>query len=671
MKNIDFKSELNAEQYQAVTAPHGQHLVLAGAGSGKTRVLVYRVAWLISQGVSPEKILLLTFTNKAASQMMLRVQNLLGAKSSQSWALWGGTFHSLANRLLKKFGHYIDLPTNFTIIDEEDRKSLLKSIAKNFWDNLGIKPSPSPAVIAETLSFSINSQISLAEALEQKFIEWQPFYQYFEKIVVEYQKRKKISHLVDFDDLLLYWYQLSLNDQALKLLQDKWEHILVDEYQDTNTLQAQIITRLAGKDKNILVVGDDAQSIYSFRAANIQNILDFPKNFSNCQIYKLESNYRSTPEIIRVANQIVVSQSPEFNKILKAIRPNFVRPELVAVSDNLAEARFIVNKIEELINQGVSADSIAILFRASHHAQGIEMELNRRALKYEMRGGLKFFEKAHVKDVVAWLKILYNHRDEVSWLRILQMYQGIGPKAAQTIYQTLGQTDDLASALAQDMFLGAQATIGWQQAKNLLTILLKQENKTLTRLIRLIIEHYHDYLLEAYADYRQRQEDLEQLANFASTYESLEQFLTEVVLQENYALSNVSRTVPAIVLSTVHQAKGLEWSAVFIINLTTQAFPHPLAVSEEEQAEERRLFYVAVTRAKDYLYLLYPLMSWARGTEKTLQPSPFLYEIDSQYLNYNKLASSTLGASQDGLEYVVESDYVKNGDSFLPDISEW
>ena len=385
----------------------------------------------------------------------------------------------------------------------------------------------------------------------------------------------------------------------------------------------------------------------------------------------MENNYRSTPEIIRVANQIVVNQLPEFSKQLKAQRQNFVRPELVAVNDNLAEARFIVNKIEELINQGVAQSNIAILFRASHHAQNIEMELNRRALKYEMRGGLKFFERAHVKDVVAWLKLLYNHRDEVAALRILQMYQGIGPKAAQTIYQTLSKADDLDSAIKQDLALGAQASIGWQQAKNLLTILIKEENKSLLRLMQLIIEHYHDYLLESFPDYRQRQEDLEQLANFAGTYQSLEQFLSEVVLQENYALTSSNKSTPAIVLSTVHQAKGLEWSAVFLINLTTQAFPHPLATSEEEQAEERRLFYVAVTRAKDYLYLLYPLMSWARGTEKTLQPSPFLYEIDSQNLNYNKLASTTLGASQDGLEYVVDADNVKNGDSFLPDISEW
>jgi DNA helicase-2/ATP-dependent DNA helicase PcrA len=671
MLTIDFKNELNDEQYRAVSAADGQALVLAGAGSGKTRVLVYRVAWLINQGVAPEKILLLTFTNKAANQMMARVQSLLGKKSNEPLSLWGGTFHSVANRLLKKYGHYLDLPSNFSIIDEEDRKSLLKSISKGFWDNLGIKPAPSAAVISETLSFSINAQISLDQALEQKFIEWQPFYQYFEKIVAEYQQRKKLSHLLDFDDLLLQWYRLTLNEQALKSLQAKWDHILVDEYQDTNTLQAKIITNLAGKNKNILVVGDDAQSIYSFRAANIQNILDFPKNFTNCQIYKLENNYRSTPEIIRVANQIVVNQLPEFSKQLKAQRQNFVRPELVAVNDNLAEARFIVNKIEELINQGVAQSNIAILFRASHHAQNIEMELNRRALKYEMRGGLKFFERAHVKDVVAWLKLLYNHRDEVAALRILQMYQGIGPKAAQTIYQTLSKADDLGSAIKQDLALGAQASIGWQQAKNLLTILLKEENKSLLRLMQLIIEHYHDYLLESFPDYRQRQEDLEQLANFAGTYQSLEQFLSEVVLQENYALTSSNKSTPAIVLSTVHQAKGLEWSAVFLINLTTQAFPHPLASSEEEQAEERRLFYVAVTRAKDYLYLLYPLMSWNRGTEKTLQPSPFLYEIDSQNLNYNKLASTTLGASQDGLEYVVDADNVKNGDSFLPDISEW
>lgn len=671
MLTIDFKKELNAEQYRAVSAPDGKHLVLAGAGSGKTRVLVYRVAWLISQGVDPSKILLLTFTNKAANQMMARVQTLLGQKNSAPLALWGGTFHSIANRCLKQLGHHIDVPRDFTIIDEDDKSSLLKSLSKNIWDSLGIKPVPSPAVIAETLSFSQNSQITLAESLEQKFIEWQHFYPYIEKIVAEYQQRKKISHLLDFDDLLLEWQRLTFSEPALKIMHSRWDHILVDEYQDTNTLQANIITRLAQPNKNILVVGDDAQSIYSFRAASIQNILDFPKNFKNCEIYKLENNYRSRPEIIRVANQIVVSNSPEFSKVLKAQRPNFIRPELIAVNNNLAEAKLVADKIEELLNQGLDAKEIAVLFRTSASVQSLEMELNRRAIKYEMRGGLRFFERAHIKDVIAWLKILYNHRDEVSWLRILQMYPGLGPKAAQNIYQVLSQADDLSAALASSLRLGAQASIGWQQVKELLTILLRQENKDLNRLVQIILEHYHDYLLENYADHRQRQEDLEQLANFATTYESLEQFLSEVILQENFTLGSKQRPIGGIVLSTVHQAKGLEWSAVFVINLTTQAFPHPLAVSELEQAEERRLFYVAVTRAKDYLFLFYPLTSWFHGTEKSLQPSPFLLEIDSQFLNYNKLASSTLGASADGMEYVPEYESVKNSDGFLPDISEW
>ncbi|MFA5127191.1 MAG: ATP-dependent helicase [Patescibacteria group bacterium] len=670
MKPIDFKKELNAEQYRAVTAPNGQHLVLAGAGSGKTRTLVYRVAWLISQGVKPEEVLLLTFTNKAANEMLSRVRTILGFKPSQNLPLWGGTFHSVASRLLRKYGHYVDVPNDFTILDEEDRNSLIKNISKNIWGGLGVKSVPSPALIAETLSFSINSQISLEQSLEEKFFEWQPFYSYIEKIVQEYQQRKVAGHLLDFDDLLLGWYRLTLRPDALKLMRQQWGHILVDEYQDTNTLQAEIILKIAAADKNLLVVGDDAQSIYSFRAANIQNILDFPKNFQHCQIYKLENNYRSSPEIIRVANQIIISEQKEFRKTLKAVRQNFVRPELVAVQNNLAEASFVADKIYVLLEAGLEPKEIAILFRAAHHSQALEMELNKRGIAYEMRGGLKFFERAHVKDVVAWLKILYNHRDEVAWLRVLQMYPGIGPRAASLIYQSLSPAEDLIGALKSDLPLGAQAQNSWQQIKSTLDILLKHADKPVGKLINLIIEHYSDYLLEQYADYRQRQDDLEQLAAFAGNYDSLEQFLSEVVLQENYTLVAGEHKRIGIVLSTVHQAKGLEWPAVFIINLTTQAFPHPLAIKEEEQAEERRLFYVAVTRAKDYLYLLYPLATWSYGGQKSLQPSPFIYEIDSNLLNYNRLAVSTLGAAQDGIEYVADPDS-NTSRGFLPDVDEW
>jgi len=672
MLKIDFKKELNAAQYEVVTTGLGPHLVLAGAGSGKTRTLVYRAAWLIHQGVNPEKILLLTFTNKAAGEMMLRVKNLLGLKTGASLPLWGGTFHSIANRLLRAYGKYIDVPSDFTILDTDDKKSLLKIISKDLLANLPDRHKPSPALISETISFAVNSQISLEESLEYKFSEWLPMLEYFEKVNKEYETRKKNAKLLDFDDLLLYWRQLTLETRAKKIMEDKWEYILVDEYQDTNTLQAEIVFNLSQKHKNILVVGDDAQSIYSFRAANIQNILEFPEKFKNCQLHKLETNYRSTPEILDLANNLIVGSPEQFKKNLQAVKDSHVRPELAALRSNTEEAWFVADKIQYLLSLGMRPNQMAVLFRAAHHSQTLEMELNRRGLAYEMRGGLKFFERAHVKDVLAWLKILGNHRDEVAWSRILQLYEGIGPVTAQLIYQRLLELKNIDDLLDFKLTLADKAASSWSRISELLGILISHKTENIGRLVNFIIEHYSEYLEEKYPDYRQRQDDLDQLAMFASGYASLELFLNEISLQESFGLGGTSQDTDAIVLSTVHQAKGLEWPAVFVINLTNQSFPHPLAVSEEEQAEERRLLYVAITRAEHYLYLSYPLAIYRYDGYKSFQPSPFLTELDSKLFRYNELASKATYAAQDGIEYVPDPDTtVRKPGQFLPDVDEW
>lgn len=663
MKSIDFKSQLNEAQYEVVTSGYGPHLVLAGAGSGKTRTLVYRVAWLISQGVRPDKILLLTFTNKAANEMMTRVKELLGFSETQKLPLWGGTFHSVANRLIRMFGKEIGIKPNFTILDAEDSRSLIKNIAKQFLAGLSEKHRPSPAILQETISFAINSGLEIAESLEIKFSEWQSLQTEFEKIAAEYQKQKKASNLLDFDDLLTFCKNLTEHPLVGPRLQNMWEYILVDEYQDTNTLQAQIIYNLSQKHQNILVVGDDAQSIYSFRAADIQNILDFPKIFPNCKMHKLETNYRSTPEILNLANQVIAQNIKQFPKNLKALKDNFIRPEIAAVRTTLEEAWYIANLIGQFLSQGYEHQQIAVLFRASHHSQSLEMELNRRGIKYEMRGGLKFFERAHVKDVVAWLKILSNHQDMVSWTRVLELYEGIGPQTAAKIFNKISQADNISKLPKIDLSDRAQKS--WREISDVLEKLDRHKKDNIGQLIDIILENYHDFLKSKFTDYRSRQADLEQLAAFAASYDSLDIFLAEVALQTSATEANGRENKSDnVILSTIHQAKGLEWPVVFVMNLTDQAFPHPLAVTEAEQEEERRLFYVAITRAMQYLYLVYPLTQFKYDGYKTLRPSIFVSQVDSALLQYNDLARSTISAAEDGVEYVADGD-------FLPKVDDW
>ncbi|MFA6307448.1 MAG: ATP-dependent helicase [Patescibacteria group bacterium] len=665
MKSIDFKNELNQEQYEVVTAGKGPHLVLAGAGSGKTRTLVYRAAWLLNQGVKPEKILLLTFTNKAASEMLGRVKSLLGFKLEAKLPLWGGTFHSLANRLLRFYGKYIDIKSDFTIIDSDDSDNLLKLISKDYLSSLPAKHRPSPAIIRETISFATNSGINIASSLETKFPEWIILLENIEKIASEYKRRKKESNVLDFDDLLVFWKVLSEHPEAGKILQNKWEYVLVDEYQDTNNIQAEIIFNICKLHNNILAVGDDAQSIYSFRAADIRNILEFPDKFKKTKVHKLETNYRSTPEILDVANQIIAANIHQFPKNLKAVRESHVRPELAALMTPTQEATFIVDRIEQYFDKGLRADQIAILFRAASYSQNLEMELNRRGINYEMRGGLRFFERAHIKDVLAYIKVLGNYRDEVAWRRILQMEEGIGPVTAFRIYQQIVETSDLSKLRESGFNMTDKAGESWSQILMVIDDLLKNKTANVSKLINIIIEFYHSYLKEKFTDYRQRQDDLEQLAIFATGYDSLDLFLSEISLQESFSGRESDKKQDNIILSTVHQAKGLEWEAVFVINMTDQSFPHPLCVKEEEREEERRLFYVAATRAARYLYLTYPMSMVRYDGFHSLKPSPFLADIDSNLFNHNNMARSASYSQEDGLEYVADPD------GFLPDVSDW
>ncbi|MBT4849253.1 ATP-dependent helicase [Candidatus Parcubacteria bacterium] len=677
MIKIDFEKELNSAQHEVVTAGDGPHLVLAGAGSGKTRTLTYRVAWLLEQGIKPERILLLTFTNKAAAEMMERVKNLIGLQKDNKLSLWGGTFHSVGNRLLRIYGKHIGVEPGFAILDQEDKKTLLKNISKELFGNLPDKSKPSPAIISEVISFAINSGIKVEESLDAKFPEWLPIVEFFEKVLAEYKKRKQANSLLDFDDLLSFWKTLTEHPKIGPILDAKWDYILVDEYQDTNTVQAEIVYNLAESHQNILAVGDDAQSIYSFRAADIRNILDFPKKFKNAKTHKLETNYRSTPEILNLANNVISKNKKQFTKKLSAVLPSYTRPELSAVRNNIEEAIMITDRIQGLMADGLRPKQIAILFRAAHHSQSLEMELNKRGIDYEMRGGLKFFERAHIKDVAAWLRILYNHKDAISWQRVLQLYEGVGPATAKKIITETSQIKTLEELPGVKPKLSEKATQSWNKVNEVLSSLFHQKQKNIGELIKAVNEKYRDYLIEKFPDHYQREDDLGQLAAFASSYDDLGSFLTEVSLQENFTVRQAQKQDnDVVVLSTVHQSKGLEWPAVFIMNLTTQSFPHPLAVTEHEQEEERRLLYVAITRAMKHLYLTYPMSVYRFDGHKSMQPSIFISDIDGNLLNHNELSRNITYASGDGVSYESDGDFEdheknERSDGFLPDVDNW
>ncbi|MDD4289673.1 MAG: ATP-dependent helicase [Patescibacteria group bacterium] len=670
MKKIDFKKELNDEQYNVVSSGDGAKLVLAGAGSGKTRTLVYRVAWLINNGVRPEEILLLTFTNKAANEMLERVNCLIFNERIKKIHVWGGTFHATANRLLKIYGTEIGIQKDFTIMDSDDSKSLINHILKDNFLTFPKKQKSSSGLIQEVFSFSINSGIEINETLEVKFPQWQEFLIEFENVEIEYKKRKKESKFLDFDDLLYYFKELVTNKKIGRELKNKWEHVLIDEYQDTNYLQAEIIKELCLEKNNVLAVGDDAQSIYSFRAADIKNIIEFPKIFKNCKIYKLEKNYRSTPEILNLANRVISENQNQFSKNLKAILSPYVKPYLIALNDNREEAWFIVDKIKDFLQDEKKPNDIAVLFRAGSNAQTLEMELNKAGISYEMRGGLRFFERSHIKDVIAFLKIINHINDYVSLFRVLNFYEGIGEVTVKNIYDQIKKFKNTSELIESDIKIPNKAYEGWKHFIMFLKKIEKFKNENPGKLISTIIEEYYFYLSLKYEDFKERHEDLVQLSYFASSFDNLKYFLDETALQESFNLKKNVNKNECIILSTIHQAKGLEWEIVFLINLTSDSLPHPLCVTKYGIEEERRLFYVAITRAKKYLYMTYPLYLFKYGELKNTEISEFIKGIDEKFLNFNQGSYSNTILSSGDITYEADDEIYFKNKSYLPEIDE-
>ncbi len=666
--NIDYPRELNEQQLAAVTALPGPALVIAGAGSGKTRTLTYRVAYLIEQGIPADRILLLTFTNKAAGEMMRRVTDLLGHELR---ALWGGTFHSIGARILRLHADTLGYQKDFTILDRDDAKDLIKTGMADAKFDKKDKHFPKPDVLNEIFSLAANTHQTVEELVDGRFSYFAQFAAEIADQQKRYHARKRATNGMDFDDLLALWLKLMQEHADIREhYQRRFQFILVDEYQDTNKLQGDLIDMLAARHKNVMVVGDDAQSIYAWRGANFANILDFPKRYPGAKVFKIETNYRSTPEILNVANAAIAANVNQFAKELTPARKSSVKPALVQCHDAGQQAAFIAQRALELREEGVSLNNIAVLYRSHFHALELQLELTRQQIPFSITSGLRFFEQAHIKDATAYLKFVANPKDEVSFKRLVQLIPGIGGKGAEKLFysfttnRAMPDTSDrmldknpamtattaeqpatsnqqLATALqACTRAVPKKAAVPWAQFVATISQLeADSTRRNAAKMLRLVMDAgYDDYLKETYDNYERRLDEIQQLAEFAYQFGSVEEFLTQLALLTNVeAEDDPADDSEKIKLSTIHQAKGLEFEVVFVIMLCDGLFPSGRSTeSNDGEEEERRLFYVSITRAKNELYLCYPLMRGgfgASGVDSYQSPSRFLAEIPKTLLN--------------------------------------
>jgi len=654
--SLNYDGELNEQQLAVVKAAGGPVLVIAGAGSGKTRVVTYRVAYLIESGVDPSGILLLTFTNKAAKEMLHRVEMLVPNAGGAGGRVWGGTFHHIGNRIIRRHAPLVGYQPNYSILDQDDARKLMGACISDLKINPKKSGFPKGEVLGNLLSLALNTRKPIDEVVLDRYPFFQDFLNDIRTVVERYKSRKRQFNAMDFDDLLFYWETLLREHPEVRTRYgQQFRHILVDEYQDTNRLQADILDLLAMEHGNIMVVGDDSQSVYSFRGANFANILTFPERYTAAQVFKLEINYRSTPQILHLANLSIVHNRYQFPKELQTVRSKGPTPSLMPVQDVMEQASFVVRKMEEIHKQGIPLSQMAVLYRAHYHSMELQMELTRRGIPYEVRSGLRFFEQAHIKDVSAYLKIACNPLDELAWKRALQLYPRVGKSTVDKIWRMVfsGVLNPKVPMDGQEVLakIPASARESWRLFSRTLSRLQEIEKTSGPgEMIELVVKKgYETFIQSKYPDYESRMDDLGQLAAFARRYSSCQDFLSELALltslEEESAPGRRGDGNESVKLSSVHQAKGLEWSVVFIIWLAEGRFPSMRSLAEsggEAEEEERRLFYVAVTRARDELFLCYPRFAPDRGRREMFQqPSRFIAELSG--VGYERL-----GPEEDG-----------------------
>jgi DNA helicase-2/ATP-dependent DNA helicase PcrA len=630
-----FQAELNPAQAEAVFHDEGPLLVIAGAGSGKTRTLTYRAARLVEDGIAPRAILLLTFTRKAAGEMLQRAARLLDDRCQQ---IAGGTFHAFANLVLRRFAAHIDLPAGFGIMDRADCEHLIGLILKDLMPGKRLGAFPRNRTLADIFSRAANKSQSLEDVIDAEYPHFWPYLDTILTLHARYEESKRAQAVVDYDDLLTGLCNLLENQPEVRqTLVDRYTHLMVDEYQDTNRLQARIVFQLANEHRNVMVVGDDSQSIYSFRGADFRNIMDFPNLFPGTRLITLEENYRSSRPILSLTNRLIEQAQEKYPKRLFSQRMQGSQPLLIRTANENQQSRLVVDQVRQLQGEGIALQDIAVLFRAGFHAFDLEIELTRAGIPYVKYGGFKFMESAHIKDVLAHMRVLINPLDRISWLRILQLVNKVGPKTAQTVYAAIP-----ATTLTIRSFLDHHEDLwrrpGLQQLRELL-IASDDPHVTPVSVGEQIISYYLPMLRERYDDHPKRLRDLQQLLEVLENYTSLQTFLADMTLEppSNAVGGTFATSGPPddrLVLSTVHSAKGLEWHTVFIIWAMDGRFPSLQAVDDPLQLdEELRLMYVAATRAREHLYFLCPEQVYDRGSGMLLsRPSRFLEVLSEQLL---------------------------------------
>jgi DNA helicase II / ATP-dependent DNA helicase PcrA len=632
---IDYQNKLNSAQYEAVSTIDGPLLVIAGAGTGKTRTLTYRVAYFIESGISPENILLLTFTRKAAREMLRRVEILIEMNCEK---VNGGTFHSFATSILRKYAQYLKYDNSFSILDESDAQDVINLLRTNFKFDTEKKRFPKKDTLKDIFSKAINTVSKIEEVLEKDYPYYSMFNEKIGKLFIEYNQYKRKYSLMDYDDLLLNLVVLFNEQPSIRSnMQSKFKYLMVDEYQDTNKIQAEIVKLIGEKHKNVMAVGDDSQSIYSFRGANFRNILEFPNFFPGTKIIKLEQNYRSTQPILEVTNEIINKSVEKYQKTLYSFKNSEMKPWIVIGESEEFQSLFITQKILELREEGYKLKDIAVLFRSSFHSFDLEIELSKCNIPFRKFGGFKFVETAHIKDIVAHLRVLNNPKDVVSWNRILLLVEGIGPRKAQIIINDI-ENNRIRIDISREYFKNYGKS--GEKLDNLFNLLYENfsDKISISEKIQNIINYYEPIFKDKFDDFQKRRKDIEILQSIVERYSNLDNFLVDLALEPPDTsvldINPENKENEFLTLSTIHSSKGLEWNVVFIISALEGRFPSNRAIENvDELEEERRLMYVGCTRAKDQLFICYPTNIYDRENGTILmKPSRFISDIEKKLI---------------------------------------